>query len=107
MTGKETGFQVFAGGGLGRTPVIGKLIREFLPKQHLLTYLEAILRVYNLNGRRDNKYKARIKILVNSMGIEAFQSAVNQRFQEIKGGKPDFNNLPGRRSQITLQKPFN
>ena len=83
---QETGFQVFAGGGLGRTPVVGKLIREFLPKQHLLTYLEAILRVYNLNGRRDNKYKARIKILVNSMGIEAFQSAVNQRFQEIKGG---------------------
>ena len=84
---QEIGFQVFAGGGLGRTPVIGKLIRQYLPKQHLLTYLEAILRVYNLNGRRDNKYKARIKILVNSMGVEAFQSAVNQRFHEIKGGK--------------------
>ncbi len=96
---QETGFQVFAGGGLGRTPVIGKLIREFLPKQHLLTYLEAILRVYNLNGRRDNIYKARIKILVNSMGIEAFQSAVNQRFQEIKGG-----NLTLTTSQVTEVK---
>ena len=84
---QETGFQVFVGGGLGRTPVVGKLIREFLPRHHLLSYLEAILRVYNLNGRRDNKYKARIKILVNSMGIDAFRSAVNERFQEIKDGE--------------------
>ena len=84
---QETGFQVFVGGGLGRTPVVGKLIREFLPRHHLLSYLEAILRVYNLNGRRDNKYKARIKILVNSMGIDTFRSAVNDRFQEIKDGE--------------------
>ena len=91
----------------GARRLVGKLIREFLPKQHLLTYLEAILRVYNLNGRRDNKYKARIKILVNSMGIEAFQSAVNQRFQEIKGGNLTLTTSLGRRSQITLQKPFN
>ncbi len=84
---QETGFQVFAGGGLGRTPVVGKQIREFLPRHHLLSYLEAILRVYNLDGRRDNKYKARIKILVNSMGMDAFQSAVNDRFQEIKDGE--------------------
>ena len=84
---QETGFQVFVGGGLGRTPVVGKLIREFLPRYHLLSYLEAILRVYNLHGRRDNKYKARIKILVNSMGIDAFRSAVSDRFQEIKDGE--------------------
>ncbi|MDZ7923143.1 MAG: nitrite/sulfite reductase [Marinagarivorans sp.] len=70
------GFTVLVGGGLGRTPVIGKVIREFLPEHDLLTYLEAILRVYNLNGRRDNKYKARIKILVNAMGPEAFADAV-------------------------------
>ncbi|MCY3769419.1 MAG: nitrite/sulfite reductase [Gammaproteobacteria bacterium] len=85
--GQETGFQVFVGGGLGRTPVVGKLLHEFLPKHHLLSYLEAILRVYNLHGRRDNKYKARIKILVNSMGIQAFGQAVNDRFQEIRDGK--------------------
>ncbi len=84
---QETGFQVFAGGGLGRTPVVGKRILDFLPQRHLLSYLEAILRVYNLNGRRDNKYKARIKILVNSMGVDAFRSAVNERFQEIKDGE--------------------
>ncbi len=90
---QETGFQVFVGGGLGRTPVVGKLIREFLPRHHLLSYLEAILRVYNLNGRRDNKYKARIKILVNSMGIDAFRSAVNDRFQEIKDGELTLTDL--------------
>ncbi len=84
---QETGFQVFAGGGLGRTPVVGKRILDFLPQRHLLSYLEAILRIYNLNGRRDNKYKARIKILVNSMGVDAFRSAVNERFQEIKDGE--------------------
>ena len=60
----SVGFRVIVGGGLGRTPIIGHVIREFLPWQHLLTYLDAILRVYNRYGRRDNKYKARIKILV-------------------------------------------
>lgn len=60
------------GGGLGRTPIIGKVINEFLPREHLLSYLDAILRVYNLEGRRDNKYKARIKILVDSLGKEVF-----------------------------------
>ena len=66
----ETGFQVLVGGGLGRTPVIGKEIKPFLEKRHLLSYLEAILRIYNLQGRRDNMYKARIKILVNALGID-------------------------------------
>ena len=72
----ETGFEVIVGGGLGRTPIIGKTIRDFLPREHLLSYLDAILRVYNLHGRRDNKYKARIKILVDSMGARDFGKAV-------------------------------
>nr|WP_320137052.1 nitrite/sulfite reductase [uncultured Amphritea sp.] len=80
----EIGFEVLVGGGLGRTPVIGKLIREFLPKRDLLTYLEAILRVYNLNGRRDNKYKARIKILVNALGIEEFSKKVEAEWNIIR-----------------------
>ncbi|HSZ09917.1 MAG TPA: nitrite/sulfite reductase, partial [Steroidobacteraceae bacterium] len=65
--GGDLGFEILAGGGLGRTPVIGQVVREFLPRQHLLSYLEAILRVYNLEGRRDNLTKARIKILVRSL----------------------------------------
>ncbi|MFN3881080.1 MAG: nitrite/sulfite reductase [Nitrincola lacisaponensis] len=77
----EIGFEVLVGGGLGRTPVIGKVIREFLPKQDLLSYLDAILRVYNLNGRRDNKYKARIKILVEAMGVDAFRDQVEAEWQ--------------------------
>lgn len=71
-----TGFEVLVGGGLGRTPHIGQTLREFLPAEHLLTYLAAILRVYNLAGRRDNLYKARIKILVNALGIDAFREQV-------------------------------
>lgn len=80
----EVGFQVLVGGGLGRTPHIGTVIREFLPKQDLLSYLEAILRVYNRYGRRDNKYKARIKILVNSEGKEKFSQLVEEEWQHIK-----------------------
>lgn len=77
----ELGFEVLVGGGLGRTPVIGKVINEFLPRQHLLSYLDAILRVYNLHGRRDNKFKARIKILVESMGGPAFAKLVDAEWQ--------------------------
>jgi sulfite reductase (NADPH) hemoprotein beta-component len=72
----ERGFEVLVGGGLGRTPVIGEVIREFLPKRHLLSYIESILRVYNLHGRRDNKFKARIKILVTALGVEEFRRRV-------------------------------
>lgn len=72
----ENGFRVLVGGGMGRTPYVGQVIREFLPKEHLLSYVESILRVYNLLGRRDNIYKARIKILVNALGIEKFREAV-------------------------------
>ncbi|BCX87878.1 sulfite reductase (NADPH) hemoprotein beta-component [Methylomarinovum tepidoasis] len=84
----EVGFEVIVGGGLGRTPIIGKVIRRFLPKRDLLTYLEAILRVYNLHGRRDNKFKARIKILVKEMGVEAFREAVEKEWQAIQGTFP-------------------
>ena len=77
----ETGFRVLVGGGLGRTPVIGKQIRTFLPKYELLSYLDAILRVYNLHGRRDNIYKARIKILVNAIGIDDFREQVEAEWQ--------------------------
>ncbi|PCK03488.1 MAG: sulfite reductase [Alteromonadaceae bacterium] len=77
------GFKVLVGGGLGRTPVIGQVVREFLPEQDLLTYLEAIVRHYNLNGRRDNKYKARIKILVRAMGVEAYAAAIEQEWDKI------------------------
>ena len=80
------GFQVLVGGGLGRTPVIGTVICERLEKKHLLTYLEAILRVYNQHGRRDNKYKARIKILVKAMGAESFREAVEQQWALLKDG---------------------
>lgn len=80
----ETGFEVLVGGGLGRTPIIGKTIKPFLQKQHLLSYLEAILRVYNLQGRRDNKYKARIKILVKETGLEPFRQLVEAEWQQIR-----------------------
>ncbi|MBI1391594.1 MAG: nitrite/sulfite reductase [Alphaproteobacteria bacterium] len=81
----DVGFQVLVGGGLGRTPFIGLQIKEFLPRQSLLSYLEAILRVYNLAGRRDNKYKARIKILVDALGIDAFREKVEAEWAEING----------------------
>ncbi len=84
----EVGFEVIVGGGLGRTPIIGKVIRDFLPRRDLLTYLEAILRVYNLHGRRDNKFRARIKILVKEMGVEAFRAAVEREWQAIRDTFP-------------------
>jgi sulfite reductase (NADPH) hemoprotein beta-component len=82
----ETGFRILVGGGLGRTPIIGQVIRPFLEKKHLLSYLEAILRIYNLYGRRDNKYKARIKILVKEAGLERFTDMVEAEWQQIKDG---------------------
>jgi sulfite reductase (NADPH) hemoprotein beta-component len=82
----DIGFRVLVGGGLGRTPIIGKVIRSFLEKKHLLSYLEAIVRVYNLNGRRDNKYKARIKILVKESGIDQMTKWVEAEWQKINQG---------------------
>jgi sulfite reductase (NADPH) hemoprotein beta-component len=80
----ELGFQVLVGGGLGRTPIIGSVIREFLPWQHLLSYTEAIMRVYNQYGRRDNKYKARIKILVKALGADEFARQVEAEWLDLK-----------------------
>ena len=80
----DIGFQVLVGGGLGRTPIIGSVIREFLPWQHVLSYVEAIMRVYNQYGRRDNKYKARIKILVKALGAEEFARQVEQEWADLK-----------------------
>ena len=82
----SVGFRVIVGGGMGRTPLIGQVIREFLPWQDLLTYLEAILRVYNRHGRRDNKYKARIKILVRERGTEAFRDEVEAEWEQLRDG---------------------
>ena len=82
----EVGFRVLVGGGLGRTPIIGQPIREFLPWPHLLTYLDAILRVYNRYGRRDNIHKARIKILVKERGIERFRDEVEAEWAHLKDG---------------------
>lgn len=79
------GYEVMVGGGLGRTPMIAKTIRGFLPKSDLLAYLEAILRVYNLEGRRDNKYKARVKILVHEIGAEEFARRVEEEFAKLDG----------------------
>ncbi|WP_020593570.1 nitrite/sulfite reductase [Kiloniella laminariae] len=80
----EVGFEVHVGGGQGRTPMIAKAVRDFLPKEHLLSYLEAILRVYNQLGRRDNKYKARIKILVHETGIEELRGLIEAEWERIK-----------------------
>ncbi len=77
----EPGYEVIVGGGLGRTPMIGKTVREFLPKADLLPYLEAILQVYNLSGRRDNKYKARIKILVHETGLDEIRARIEEAFE--------------------------
>ena len=82
----EIGFRVIVGGGLGRTPIRGEVVREYLPWQHILTYCEAILRVYNRQGRRDNPFKARIKILVQALGIEEFTRQVEAEWTHTKDG---------------------
>ncbi|MET1077959.1 MAG: nitrite/sulfite reductase [Pseudomonas sp.] len=82
----ELGFRVSVGGGLGRTPIVGSFINEFLPWQHLLGYLDAILRVYNRYGRRDNKFKARIKILVKALGADVFAERVEAEWAHLKDG---------------------
>jgi sulfite reductase (NADPH) hemoprotein beta-component len=101
----EVGFKVIVGGGLGRTPVIGSVICEWLEKKHLLTYLEAILRVYNQNGRRDNKYKARIKILVRAMGVDAFRDAVAQEWEAIKDGPSTLTEVEIERNRSFFVAP--
>lgn len=114
----ELGFEVLAGGGLGRTPVIGSVIRPFLPVKHLLTYLDAMLRIYNRYGRRDNKFKARIKILIRAMTPEKYAEKVELEWQAFKDGPgtlteaeisrvsayfapPAYESLPARKSTTT------
>ncbi|HEX8955424.1 MAG TPA: nitrite/sulfite reductase [Burkholderiaceae bacterium] len=93
----EIGFRVLVGGGLGRTPILGSEIHSFLPWQHVMTYIEAILRVYNQYGRRDNMYKARIKILVKALGIEEFRKQVDAEWADLKDG-------PGTLTEEELQR---
>jgi len=102
--GDEAGFEVIVGGGLGRTPMVGKVIRDFLPKSDLLPYVEAVVSVYNLLGRRDNKYKARIKITVHENGLEAVRDLVEARFAEIRPrfGGVDQEMLAGIEAQFAL-----
>jgi sulfite reductase (NADPH) hemoprotein beta-component len=123
----EVGFKVLVGGGLGRIPIIGFVIREFLPWQHLLSYCEAILRVYNRYGRRDNIHKARIKILVRERGPESFREEVEAEWAHLKDGpstliagevarveerfaRPDYQHLPaidaGLDSALASDKAF-
>lgn len=101
----EIGFEVLVGGGLGRTPIIGKVINEFLPRRHLLSYLDAILRVYNLEGRRDNKYKARIKILVESLGKEVFAQKVDEEWQFSKDGELTLTDAHFAKAQSYFTEP--
>ncbi len=123
----ETGFRVLVGGGLGRTPMIGKEISAFVPWQDIITYCEAILRVYNRFGRRDNMFKARIKILVNALGVDAFRAKVEAEWAHTRGGPrtltaaevervaahfvdPAYESLPaedaGYRRNLADNKPF-
>ena len=101
----ETGFKVLAGGGLGRTPVIGAVVCEWLEKRHLLTYLESILRVYNQLGRRDNRYKARIKILVKAMGVDAFRERVTGEWARLKDGPTTLTDKEVERAKSFFTEP--
>ena len=97
----KTGFAIWVGGGLGRTPIVAEQIIDFLEPKYLLSYLEAIVRVYNRYGRRDNKFKARIKILVKALGIESFREKVEAEWQHMKDGDMD---LPAE--EVQLMKGF-
>ncbi|MEB0227885.1 nitrite/sulfite reductase [Pseudomonas sp. 10S4] len=97
--------RVIVGGGLGRTPILGLQIREGLPWQHLLSYVEAVLRVYNRHGRRDNKYKARIKILVKALGIEAFAKEVEEEWQHLKDGPAQLTDVEYERVASAFVPP--
>ena len=101
----EVGFQIFVGGGIGRTPIVAKEIRSFLPKEELLSYLNAILRVYNLKGNRKNKYKARIKILVRTMGIDSFKEEVEREWQQTKEGVLRLSNEQLKRFEDAFPMP--
>lgn len=101
----ELRIKVLAGGGLGRTPMIGDVVREDLPWQHLLTYLEACVRVYNQFGRRDNKFKARIKILVKALGIEEFRRRVDEEWAHLKDGPQTLNQAAVEAAKVHFPEP--
>ena len=101
----EAGFEVFVGGGLGRTPFVGESIRAFLPTRDLLSYCEAILRIYNQLGRRDNKYKARIKILVHEMGLDEFGRRVEEEWERIREGALTLPNEEIERIRTHFEPP--
>jgi len=101
----EVGFKFMAGGGMGRTPILGSVIREFLPWRHLLTYTEAVMRVYNTHGRRDNKYKARIKILLKALGVEEFTRQVEQEWADLKDGGETITDAELARVAAYFQAP--
>jgi sulfite reductase (NADPH) hemoprotein beta-component len=103
--GGDLGFEILAGGGLGRTPIIGQTVREFLPREYLLSYLEAVLRVYNLEGRRDNIHKARIKILVRSLGIEEFRRRVEAEWELTRAAGPRVDDAQIARLQAFFVPP--
>ena len=99
------GFEVLVGGGLGRMPVIGKRIREWLPQQELLAYLEAILRVYNRYGRRDNIHRARIKVLVKSLGVEEFTRQVEAEYTANRAIAPQVSDAAIARLRASFAPP--
>jgi sulfite reductase (NADPH) hemoprotein beta-component len=101
----QLGFRVWVGGGLGRTPILAKVLREFLPWQHLLSYAEAVLRIYNLYGRRDNKYKARIKILVQALGLEEFSRQVEEDWSYLKDGPATLTEAEAERIAAHFEPP--
>ena len=118
----EVGFRVLVGGGLGRAPMVGHVIREFLPWRHLLTYIEAILRVYNRHGRRDNIHKARIKVLVKEQGPQAFREEVDAEWAHLENGsatltaeevervaarftRPQYEDLPNEQAERASHSP--
>ena len=99
--------RVWVGGGLGRTPILGSVVRDHLEWQHVLTYCEAIIRVYNLHGRRDNAFKARIKILVKALGVEEFRRQVEEEWQHIKGSPNTITEAElARVSQYFTKMPY-
>src|SRR5688572_5810393 len=101
----EVGFRVLVGGGLGRTPMIGHVMREFLPWRHLLTYLEAILRVYNRFGRRDNIHKARIKILLKERGADKFREEIEAEYAHLENGSVTLNEEDIREAESRFTRP--
>jgi sulfite reductase (NADPH) hemoprotein beta-component len=103
---QEMAIKVWVGGGLGRTPILGSVIKEELSWEHILTYCEAILRVYNLYGRRDNMYKARIKILVKALGIDKFRDLVEKEWKFVKDGPNTIDNSELNRVKTFFTEPL-